>query len=176
MVVPIRVKSTKKGNIDGFLYIPMLISVKSQRNLSKRVADDAFQAMANRVQKDQLTRALCLLIVFGSSDGPKRSRGKFAMKTDSNISDELTKHVVMKEIRVPHDDEFGLSAAFDAMLPYAQLQADLFSSHPFLKAHGRNKCHDLSNKKAMYSSASNELRGEFDALRTAMINAHHEKP
>ena len=175
MVVPIRVKTNEKGNIDGFCYIPMLISIKSQQNLSKKAAGEAFEAMANRVKKDRLTRALCLLIVFGSDDGPKRSAGKFAMKKDSNISEELTKHVVMREIRVPCDDEFGLSAAFDAMIPYAQLQADLFSSHPFLKAHGRNKNPDLSNKKAMYSRASKKLRGEFDALRTAIIDVHEEK-
>ena len=159
MVVPLRIKSNETGNIDGFCYVPMLVSVKSHRNFSRKEATNTYQAMDKRVKEDGLERALCVLIVFGSSGGAKRSPGKFSVKKGSTISDELTKRVVMGEIRVPHDDEFGLSTAFDAMLPTAQLQADLFSCHPFLKAHGSDDNQDLKNERALYSIASQELKG-----------------
>ena len=49
-----------------------------------------------------------------------------------------------KEIRVPNDDFFGLSAAFADMLPTAQVNADMFASHAFLNAHGSDTSQELN--------------------------------
>ena len=169
MVVPLRIKSNGKGSIDGFCYVPMLISIKSRQQFTQLEADKVFGNMAERADADGLERALCFLIVFGSSPGTKPFEGNFSLTKDSmKVSEQLMNGIVMKEMRVPYNDEFGLSAAFNAKPTPAQLEADLFASHDFLNAHTSDD--NLTASSALYSGVSAGLTSKFTALWNALKN------
>ena len=76
----------------------------------------------------------------------------------------------MKEIRVPKDDVFGISAAFADLLPSAQVNADIFASHAFLKAHGSDTSEELKAKNSIYTHATKPFHTNYDALRKALTN------
>ena len=167
MVVPLRIKSNVKGSIDGFCYVPMLISIKSRQEFTQSEADAVFRNMTKRAKADGLERALCFLIVFGSSPGTKPFEGNFSLTNDSvKVSDQLMNGIVMKAMRVPYNDEFGLSAAFNAKPTTAQLEADLFASHDFLNAHTSDG--NLTAPSALYSGASVDLINKFKSLWDAL--------
>ena len=149
MVVPLRIQTqikTKKrhggGTSTEVTFVPMLVSINCHESFSEGDADKECQKLKARATKDGLSRALCLLIVFGSSQNtPLKSvtpRKKGELFED--VYDVLTKgnKVIAKTIRVPLDDEFGLSALFNDMTPPGQMDAELLSAHPFLKGHGRS--------------------------------------
>ena len=167
MVVPIRIKRATRGNTDGFIYVPMLISIKSHADFTDSVATSFWTQLNERLERDKMPRALCLLIVFGSDEDTKPFEGDFATH---KIAKDLLKGVVRKELRIPHDDVFGLSAAFADILPTAQFNADMFASHAFLKAHGSDSRQALNAKNALYSKAPKDLKTQHDALRTALKN------
>ena len=132
-------------------------------------ADEVFRNMAKRTDADGLERALCFLIVFGSSPGTKPFEGNFSLTKDSmKVSEQLMNGIVMKEMRVPYNDEFGLSAAFNAKPTPAQLEADLFASHDFLNAHTSDD--NLTASSALYSGVSAGLTSKFTALWNALKN------
>jgi hypothetical protein len=175
MVVPLRIKSQEEGSIEGFCYVPMLVSIKSRLQFTQSEANTVFQNMTKRVKTDGLENALCLLIVFGSSPGTGPFKGDFALTKDSmKVSEQLMKGIVMKEMRVPYNDEFGLSVAFNAKPSTAQLEADLFASHDFLNAHGSADA--LNTTSALYSGASVELKDKVMALWKALKTGQDENP
>ena len=169
MVIPIRIKSNEEGNTDGFCYVPMLISIKSHEESCETLASEFWKEVDERLNKDGISRAVCLLIVFGSNENTKSFEGQYAIQKTSKISEDLIHGgVIQKAIQVPYDDMFGLSAAFDSMLPTAQLNAGMFASHPFLKAHGSNASCDLNAENALHSKAPKFLKTQHDALHTSL--------
>jgi hypothetical protein len=74
MVVPLRIRregGNEKGD-DGcsneFEYAPMLVSIKCHATFSQSEAETECQKMKERALKDNLDKALCLLVVFGSKE------------------------------------------------------------------------------------------------------------
>ena len=78
---------------------------------------------------DNLTKAFCLLVVFGWQSMPKSKtigQKDYDDVTDlKGVSERLTDGVVAKAIFVPKGDKFGLSEAFQSMTPNAQVLGDL---------------------------------------------------
>jgi hypothetical protein len=68
MVVPLRIN--RKEAKDEF--IPMVVSIKSEWTFQQAHATAACKAMTKRATDSRLTKALCLLIVFGSKPGSHR--------------------------------------------------------------------------------------------------------
>ena len=134
MVVPMRIKSDDEGNIDGFCYAPMMVSIRCRVEYTQNEAETECKEMKDRATEAGMTRALCLLIVFGSEEEAVPFTGDIEIKNDAtDVSDLIMAGVVAKAIRVPTDDEFGLSATLDAMVSRTQVVAEVFASHQFLK-------------------------------------------
>ena len=164
MVVPVRIKSD-----DGFCYIPMLISIKSFAEYQPKKVTDFWEAATEKLNTAGISRALCLCIVFGLNDPTKPAvKEEYALQKTDKIMKELKTGIVKKEIRVPSDDVFGVSAAFADMLPSAQVNADIFASHAFLKAHGADTSEMLNAKNSIYSHATKPFHTKHDALRKAL--------
>jgi hypothetical protein len=124
--------------------------------------------MKKQAKKDGLDRALCLLIVFGSEEEADQFEGDIAIThKDTRVSDLLMTGVVAKAIRVPTDDMFGLGTAFNARFSSAQIEAELFASHPYLKAHGSNTA-ELKAENALRIESNPHWKDTYDGLRAAM--------
>ena len=179
MVVPIRVESNEEGNIDGFHYVPMLISIKAELDYGDSETNKDWPKVDKRLDEAGITRAFYLLISFGSKEGSKPFKTNEAIQANSKFTEKLMKGIVKTSVRVPHDDSFGLSAAFAAILPTAQLEADLFASHAFLKAHGEGKekdSPDLTAENALHNRATSELRIRHTALKNALATGSTGNP
>jgi hypothetical protein len=179
MVVPIRLESNEEGNIDGFYYVPMLISIKAEEDYGDSETAKDWPAVDKRLHEAGITRALYLLISFGFKEGSKPFKENDAIQANSKLSEKLMTGIVKTSVRVPYDDSFGLSAAFASILPTAQLEADLFASHAFLKAHGKGKEKDspyLTAEKALYPRATSELKIRHTALKNALATGSTGNP
>jgi hypothetical protein len=172
MVIPLSVETGGK-----FEFVPMLVSIKCRLLFSKGKVSLACEEMKKRAKANKLTRALCLLIIFGSE--PKTTTGS-SLEAETptietpTISKQLTMGIVTKAIFVPNDDIFGLSRAFNDMATTAQVHAELFSSHPFLMAHGAES-EELDASKAMRSTSSKSFLDIYKRLRNAVTGKEDEK-
>ena len=85
-----------------------------------------------------MTRALCLLVSIGSESNavPSFTAEIEIKEHEMGVSDLVMNGIVAKAIRFPNDDEFGLDAAFNAMVSDTQVEAENFGSHNFLKGYG----------------------------------------
>ena len=169
MVVPLRIKSEVEGNIDGFVYAPLLVSVKCHGNFSQRKAEKECKKMTKKADK-VLEKGLCLLIVFGSEETATPFIGDVALTQNEDISDNLMKGVVAKAIRVPTKDKFGLAKAFNAMVSTTQVEAELFACHTFVKAHGPDAT-DLTPEKALRNKSLQKFAAKYKDLRAAMTES-----
>ena len=169
MVVPLRIKSKAGGNINGYCYVPMLVSIKCHRDFSQRQAETECWEMKQKAAKSDLKRALCLLVVFGSEEDAKPFDSDIAIveNTTTKVSDLLMTSVVAKAIRVPTKDEFGLAAAFDSMVSSTQVKAEIFAAHNFLKAHGPS-APELKAEKALREKSLREFEAPYTGLRSAL--------
>jgi len=166
MVVPLRIKSEDEGNIDGYVYAPLLVSVKCHRQFSQRKAEKECKKMTKKAEKS-LEKGLCLLIVFGSEETAAPFIGDVALTQNEDISDNLVKGVVAKAIRVPTKDKFGLEKAFNAMVSTTQVEAELFACHTFVKAHPPDAT-DLTPEKALRNNSLQKFAAKYGDLRAAM--------
>ena len=124
--------------------------------------------MKKQAKKDGLGRALCLLIVFGSEEGADQFEGDIAITYKAKrVADLLMAGVVAKAIRVPTDDVFGLGTAFNARFSSTQIEAELFASHPYLKAHGSETA-ELNAEKSLRVESYPRWKDKYGALRAAM--------
>ena len=183
IVVPLRImrKGKDGDSYSEFDYAPMLVSIKYHAKFSQKKAEAVCQAMNAQAIEDKLGKAFCLLIVFGSDMTAAPFTGNIAMEKDSvNVSELLKSDVIIsKAVRITKD-AFGLNDAFHAMTSNAQISAELFASHSFLKAHGRdteeNKgdCAELNAEHALRSKPSSEWKKRYSALRTAMTHPEQQ--
>jgi len=145
-----------------------------------RKEDEETKAKPTSCKKDQETKkrpALCVLIIFGENPparkkSTKRNTTEEAPRTLAEFTDVrkrlIAGEVVHREIRVPHNDDFNLCAAFRALKPTAQANAELFASHPFLKGHGDDE--ELEASKALRATSSGIFVEHYNALRTAVTS------
>ena len=181
MVVPVRIRSDEVGNVDGFCYAPMLVSIKCRRGFRQCDAKAACKKLKARAVKANLTRALCLLIVFGSEEKAAPFKGDIAIEKDTTaVSDQLMEGIVTKAIRVPTKDVFGLASAFNAMVSTTQIEAELLASHPYLKAHGpdtaanKGNYADLKAVRALRHGSYTKWEDKYNAIRAAMTGSKPE--
>ena len=172
MVVPLRITTNERGHINGFCYAPMLVSIQCQKEFSQRKAETECWEIQQKATASGLTRALCLLVVFGSEEDAIPFYGDIAImeSTTTKVSDLLMAEVVAKAIRVPTNDEFGLAAAFDSMVSSTQLEAETFAGHNFLKAHGPSTS-ELIAEKALRKKSLPESKVKYTGLRSAITRS-----
>ena len=163
LVIPVRIETGTEPE-----FVPMLVSIKSHSSFSTKSAMDECKKMT-----DNLTKAFCLLVVFGWQSMPKSKtigQKDYDDVTDlKGVSERLTDGVVAKAIFVPEGDKFGLSKAFQSMTPNAQVLGELLVSHPYIKAHGDTKSQGLNNPLKAMPSSSKIFRDLYKSLRKALI-------
>jgi hypothetical protein len=126
IVFPIKQVKTNGGAIS---YHPCLVSVKCWENIGRSDMDSALTRMRGyledrRTDDDKSTKALCLLLVIGTSSIPKelpKCQGSFP-KEDTYIS------VVM-----PSSDKFGINQTIATMAGASHI-SELLASHSFAYA------------------------------------------
>eukprot|EP00428_Durinskia_dybowskii_P045785 CAMPEP_0170350938 /NCGR_PEP_ID=MMETSP0116_2-20130129/76767_1 /TAXON_ID=400756 /ORGANISM="Durinskia baltica, Strain CSIRO CS-38" /LENGTH=142 /DNA_ID=CAMNT_0010604837 /DNA_START=300 /DNA_END=729 /DNA_ORIENTATION=- len=116
--------------------------------------------MKAKAQQDKLQKAMCLLN-FELKEGEKIS----LLLADGNL--------VVRAVRVPSNDKFGLTKAFMEITPAAEIESELFSCHTYLNAYGQTD-------NDPYLEAENALRNEtyrntaykedYELLRKAMAD------
>jgi len=184
MVVPLRIRTnnTNRANNDRskakFVFAPMLVSIKCYASFSQRAAENECQKLKRKAIQDGLSRALCLVLVFGSEPSTEFKKG--ISIEGENVSDLLLENrIITKAIRNPAGDEFGLSALFNDITPSANIEAGLLAAHPFLLAHGKMKdedsAHFLKDNKALYSHATVKWRKDYTSLRKALVGIQPTK-
>ena len=115
-----------------------------------------------------MKKAVCLLIVFGSKQNTPFQEDIGSI--DVNLSALLLEdNVIVKAIRIPLEDTFGLSGLFNDMTPSATIDSELLAAHTFLMAHGDEEDGSLSAGKALYSHASAQWKKDFTSVRSAMV-------
>jgi len=163
----------------GFFVCNKCLSIKAEEDYGDSETAKDWPAVDKRLHEAGITRALYLLISFGFKEGSKPFKENDAIQANSKLSEKLMTGIVKTSVRVPYDDSFGLSAAFASILPTAQLEADLFASHAFLKAHGKGKEKDspyLTAEKALYPRATSELKIRHTALKNALATGSTGNP
>ena len=180
MVVPLRL--TIGNTIE---YIPMFVSIKCRENFSDQSIIKACKAMEQKATGGNLSKAVCLLISFASNIGEvdynpgleaipeaDRSRAnysKYFLKQGQPILQlVLGGGVVARGFRVPSDDIFGLTNAFQQMTPAAEIESELFSCHTFLRAHGLDADVDLNAETALHKGSYSKYEEDYTSLRKAM--------
>ena len=101
MVVPLRINH-KDADVE---YIPMMVSIKSEWTFQQAHAKAACDAMKARAHDSGLTKALCLLICFGSSPRSRSFINEIAIT--SSASDK--KAAPKSDITSPGTDAGGAS-------------------------------------------------------------------
>ena len=181
MVIPLRVRKGNDATCTEFGYVPMLVSIKYDNELCSEAMEKICEALKEKAETDQVGRAFCLLVVFSSdipAESAKSSRVDqgYELKESERISDHLMEGVVLaKAVRIPLTDVFGLTAAYKAMTPTFQIDAQLFASHTFLMSHGPDEMEeddvDLKAESALRGlSLSVETKGKYNALRRALTS------
>ena len=83
--------------------------------------------------------------------------------------------ILARAIRVPLKDAFGLTNAFKQMTPAAEIDAELFSSHTYLKAHGNDDDDkDLDGVVALRQGSYSKYGEDYELLRRAMTGKTSE--
>ena len=168
MVVPMRIKSDE-GKFDGFSYAPMMVSIRSRIGYTQNEAEEECEKMKVRAREAGMTRALCLLMAFGSESDAVPFTDAIEIKKHEAVSDLVMNGIVAKAIRFPNDDEFGLDAAFNAMVSNTQVEAEIFGSHNFLKGYGPNN-DELVAEKALRGKSSDKIKVLYNNILAAMTN------
>ena len=154
MVVPLRIErngnngTSDDTNSTKLEYAPMLISIKCHSSFTQSQAEKECKKLKNKAKNTGLKKAFCLLIVFGSKQDtpfqkdidPDTPFQKDIGSIDANVSDLLLEDsVIVKAIRIPLKDTFGLFGLFNDMTPSATIDSELLAAHTFLMAHGTRK-------------------------------------
>ena len=188
MVVPLRI--TQGANTTDAKYIPMFVSIKSRATFPnpKELVEqcDAMRSRAEMLRTSESTMlptALCLLILFGSNESktaPTETSAKnktitqqmaaaYTLKKGEKISKLLAvEGVVVRAVRIPANDAFGLTEAFKQTTPSAEIDSELFSSHSYLMAHGHKKIDDLDATFALRDVSFKKYGHDYSLLRRAM--------
>jgi hypothetical protein len=158
----------KKTDSEGKTsYFPMVVSVKSHASYSANSANTECQKMLQRAT-DAGGTFFCLLVAFGSKEGNQMD-GDLAL-TDSCVDELIRGNTVAAVLRVPANDDFGLSNAFRQCTSSKQEHNEIFASHFFLGAHrqGGNDLEDFA-KAVLRSSPKDNLIDETQNLHKALI-------
>lgn len=128
-------KTDSKGEI---VYFPMVVSVKCHATYTAHSAETECDKMLTRAEEAGGC-FLCLLVVLGAEG--VQNDGKYTL-VDSCVDKLINNESVAAVLRVPADDQFGLSNAFRGCTSLKQEESEIFASHFFLGTH-RTKERDL---------------------------------
>jgi hypothetical protein len=158
----------KKTDSEGKTsYFPMVVSVKSHDSYSANSAKTECQKMLQRA-KDAQGTFFCLLVAFGSKEGNPKD-GDFAL-SDSYMDKLMCGETVAAILRVPANDNFGLSNAFRQCTSSKREYSEIFASHFFLGAHHQgDNCSETYAEAVLRSSAKPDLTNETQNLHQALI-------
>ncbi|KAG7339350.1 hypothetical protein IV203_025579 [Nitzschia inconspicua] len=124
-VLPLRIGKGKSEK-----YIPCLLSIKSRIYFSTGEAQTLCAEMKVQAENSNL-QALCIVVVFGSSFEPKKDEPIFNSDTYSLLEKKETVAVVL---RIPVEDEFGISRMYQQLTRNNDLM-EVYGSHSFIRAH-----------------------------------------
>jgi hypothetical protein len=193
MVIPLLVTSCH-ASAEPPEFLPMLVSIIFCQSSSfcledaESICDD----MKERAMDDELEKALCLLMVFGSGSTPGTTleSSSSSLTTQSNlwnlenVSQELLRNqVVSKAILVPDNDEFGWNhrAFGEAMIPPSQVvNAEFLTNHFFWLAHsvttGSSSSSTAIACEAASATSSKALSDKYQALlESVMTHKNRDK-
>ena len=170
MVAPLRIIVNCETASPKYEFVPMLVSITSMWACQQRHAMTACKNMKEFAESSGLTRALCLLISFGSNPNSEPFSSDITIAPGSGSVSKLLQedNIVTRAIRIPDDDVFGLTKAFLDMTPESQVNSDLFSSHSFLMAYRDAKYDELNARGAVCARSNAASRSKYDSLRDAM--------
>ena len=193
MVVPLRIR--KGGESSTSEFVPMFVSIKCLADFSDEQMNKSCYELKCKAESDNLPKALCLLISFGSKQAhsttdpfadtargakPKTKAGEeaevpipepidYALKEGEKISQLVSGGgIVARTIRIPLEDVFGLTNAFKQMTPAAEIDSEVFSFHTYLMAHGLDGNADLDAEVALRKYSYQAYAEDFKLLKKAM--------
>jgi hypothetical protein len=141
-------------------YLPMFVSVKAHVTFSAKQARTVCDAMVAQAKVDAIGPALCLLVVFGSDES--NTDDEELKLSNSCVTQLAAGNQVPAILRVPANDQFGLSNMFRDITTSKQEHSELFSSHSFVGFH----C-DQTWKSTDFAKAVLRSRPKADLTRYA---------
>ena len=144
--------SLRMSNRDGTTtsYLPMFVSVKAHVTFSAKKARTVCDAMVAQAKGDAIGPALCLLVVFGSDES--NTNDDELKLSNSCITQLAAGNRVPAVLRVPANDQFGLSNMFRDITTSKQEHSELFSSHSFVGFHCNQTWESTDFAKAVLRS------------------------
>jgi hypothetical protein len=169
IVAAIRYTINKKGDPETFSFAPLLISVKAKEKFSPGDATLNCQAMEQKLKNTNCHRGVGLVVVIGSSYSPDDKLRKLKTSDITGLFDSSgfnKAKVIAKVLRIPIDDQFGISRALIELTSAKEEFTEIFSSHDYVCAHATDSQNPLSPENAMRSEKMNWTRSSCQFLST----------
>jgi hypothetical protein len=141
-------------------FAPLFISIKSHYYFGPADAAIECERMRDEALRSDCTRALCLLIVFGSPTDSKD--GNWALDS-SAVKEMASGCVVARVLRIPVGDAFNVTNAFLKLTSGGAEIGEVIASHPFIRAHAKTP-EELAPQYALRASAGKEAKLMLDVL------------
>ena len=122
-------------------FVPLVVSVKARRTMSKPEIIAALAAMKTVVKEGPLQVGICVLFLIGL-DNPKSIISGFCDDKGGTIDTpkELDmSSICYAQVSVQSDDTFGLSDVVTQTTLDGDAKAEVYTSHGFLHAYSRRK-------------------------------------
>jgi hypothetical protein len=131
MAASMKITNTQ-SSVESFA--PLFISIKSHYYFGPADAAIECKRMRDEALRSECTRALCLLIVFGSPTDSKD--GQWALDS-SAVKEMASGCVVARVLRIPVGDAFNVTDAFLKLTSGGAEIGEVIASHPFIRAHAK---------------------------------------
>ncbi|KAG7339906.1 hypothetical protein IV203_024956 [Nitzschia inconspicua] len=159
-------------------YIPCLLSIKSRTYFAPQKAIDLCNEMKSKAEKSNI-KALCIVVVFGSSVQSKKEEPTFNSETCSCLEKGGTEAGGTEAVvlRIPVDDIFGISRMFQQLTSNNDLM-EVYGSHSFIRAHtGTDNSSGLNPKAALRASSfDSNNKTPAESLLVTLSNQSRQSP
>jgi hypothetical protein len=147
---PVRYSS----NVGPPSFVPLVVSVKARRTISRKQRIEALNAMRTAVEEGPQKMGICVLFLIGL-DNPESVKSGFLNNEGQSIDppDKFDATTIWNvQVVVPSDDAFGLSDVVTQTTLDGDAKAEVYTSHGFLHAYSRegnhaDPCRDLLRTK-----------------------------
>ena len=156
-------------NVGCNQYAPLFLSIQSSLYGSPHEARNLCSDMANKAKEGNVTKGLCLVVVYGSNDaGSDDGDLEFSKTKCAQVAEG---YLVQAVVRIPLNDSFGISDALARLTEDVDV-CEVHASHSFVKVAPRSSltCTEylgtLSNERPQAMAALTALSEQLKDSKT----------
>ena len=157
-------KATPNGDgTSRYEYAPLFVQIKARKNVSPSAAKSCCESMAEKAKDAKIKHALCLLVVFSSATETQTD-----LESDLHFTQNTSKELfegdrgpITRVLRIPFNDQFGLSKAFVELTSESTEISEIYASHCFIACQ-ENKY--LTRENALRSERKKKVENDKPAM------------